>query len=194
MIRNLVYLLLKQKKIDVIYLFSYTADVDEAYNWIDKSFIFNPDIMEKTIDLIFQMQKAHSNRKVCIIADDFNLTSSNDSLNSLYTRGRHYNITTILSAQVTTRGISTSIRNNTIYLFVRKLNARTIKDCVFQILLNTEFDDSKTFYNFVKNNNENYSFILYFNDDRPSKDSISVVKATDVKFKFCENNDLKKIK
>lgn len=194
MIRNLVYLLLKQKKIDVIYLFSYTADIDDAYNFIDKSFIFNPDIMGKTIDLIFQMQKAHSKRKVCIICDDFDLTSSNDSLNSLYTRGRHYNITTILSAQVTTKGISTSIRNNTIYLFVRKLNARTIKDYVYQMLLNTEFDDPKTFYNFVKNNNENYSFILYFNDDRPSKDSISVVKATKVSFKFGKMNDLKKIK
>ena len=184
MIRNLIYLLLKQKKIDLIYLFSYTADVDQAYEFLDKSYIFDPSIMDKTIDLIFQMQKAHPTRKVCIICDDFDLEKSHDSLNSLYTRGRHYNITTILSAQITTKGISSSIRNNTIYLFVRKLNARTIKDYVFQMLLNTEFDDPKTFYNFIKNNVEDYKFVLYLNDDRPSTDSIKIIKANEVNFKF----------
>ncbi len=71
-----------------IYLFSYTADMDPAYDFIDKSFIFSPDIMGKTIDLLFQMQKAHLKRKILVICDDFDLTSSHDCLNSLYTRGR----------------------------------------------------------------------------------------------------------
>ncbi len=62
------------------------------------------------------------------------------------------------------------------------------------MLLNTEFNDSNTFYNFVKHNNENYQFILYMNDDRPSKDAILIVKGNDVKFIFGKNNDLKKIK
>ena len=184
MIRNLIYLLLKQKKIDLIYLFSYTADVDQAYDWIEKKYIFDPSIMDKTIELIFQMQKSHPTRKVCVVCDDFDLTSSNDSLNALYTRGRHYNITTVVSAQITTRGISSSIRNNTIYLFVRKLNAKTIKDYIFQMLLNTEFNDSNTFYNFIKNNVENHQFVLYMNDDRKSNESILIVKANEVNFKF----------
>jgi hypothetical protein len=142
------------------------------------------EIMDKTINLIFQMQKAHPTRKVCVVCDDFDLTKSSDSLNSLYTRGRHYNITTILSAQITTKGISTSIRNNTIYLFVRKLNAKTLKENVFQMLLNTEFDHGNEFYNFVKNNNENHQFILYLNDDRSSKEAIKIIKANEVNFKF----------
>lgn len=188
MIRNLVYLLLKQKKIDMIYLFSYTADVDEAYSWLAKEYIFNPDIMEQAIDLIFKMQKSNATKKkVCIICDDFDLNSSHDSLNALYTRGRHYNITTILSAQITTKGISTSIRNNTIYLFIRKLNAKTLTDNVFQMLLNTEFNHGHEFYNFVKQNNENYQFVLYLNDDRPSNEAISIIKASKVNFQFNYN-------
>lgn len=185
MIRNLIYLLLKQKKIDMIYLFSYTADIDPSYDFLAKEYIFNPDIMEQTINLIFKMQKSNATKKkVCIICDDFDLTSSHDSLNALYTRGRHYSITTILSAQITTKGISTSIRNNTIYLFVRKLNAKTLTDNVFQMLLNTEFNKGHDFYNFVKQNNENYQFILYLNDDRPSTEAISIVKASKANFQF----------
>jgi hypothetical protein len=184
LIRNLVYLLLKNKLIDLIYCFSYTADIDDAYGWLSKEYIFNPKKMDETIELIFKMQKQPKRRKICIICDDFDITSQSDSLDMLYTRGRHYDITTILSAQITTRGVSTSIRNNTQFLFIRKLNAKTIKDNVFQMLLNSEFDNGNELYEYVKNNNENHQFILYLNDDRPVSDSIAIVKAKEVKFKF----------
>jgi hypothetical protein len=152
---------------------------------VSERIYFNPDITEQTIDLIFKMQKSNAiKRKACIICDDFDLTSSHDSLNALHTRGRHYNITTILSAQITTKGISTSIRNNTNFLFVRKLNAKTLTDNVFQMLLNKEFHKGHDFYNFVKQNNGNFQFILYLNDDRPSNEAISIVKASKANFQF----------
>jgi hypothetical protein len=102
----------------------------------------------------------------------------------LYTLGRHWNITTILSAQITTKAVSPSIRNNTQYLFFRKLNSKTIKDNVFQCLLNSPFEDGKDLYNFVMKNNKDYQFIAYFNDDRDVKDSIKIVKAEETKFEF----------
>jgi methylase of polypeptide subunit release factors len=63
-------------------------------------------------------------------------------------------------------------------------NAKTIKDNVFQMLLNSEFDNGNELYEYVKNNNENHQFILYLNDDRPVSDSIAIIKAKEVKFKF----------
>ena len=187
MIKNLVYLLLKRKLIDMIYVVSYTASLDEAYtSWVPSSLVIHPSKMAQTIELIMKVQKSlgEKAKKVCFIMDDFDLTSSNDSINSLYTLGRHFNITTILSAQITTKGVSTSIRNNTQYLFVRKLNSKTIKDNVFNMLLNTNFDNGNELYEYVKNNTEDYQFILYLNDDRPADDSIKLVKATPKKFKF----------
>ena len=115
MIRNLVYLLMKRKLIDVVYVFSYTADIDEAYNWVAKEYIINPKNMDKTVDLIMKVQKSllDKAKKVCIVCDDFDITSQSDSLDMLYTRGRHYHITTVLSCQITTKSISPEIIPNT---------------------------------------------------------------------------------
>jgi hypothetical protein len=52
------------------------------------------------------------------------------------------------------------------------------------MLLNSEFDNGNELYEYVKNNNENHQFILYLNDDRPVSESIAIVKAKEVKFKF----------
>ena len=185
LIRQLVYLLLKRKQIDVIYCFSYTADVDEAYNWLAKEYIIDPKMCTNFINLIFKVQKQNINKrqKVCFIFDDFDITSQNDALDMLYTRGRHYDITTILSCQLTTKSVSPAIRNNSQYTFVRKLNSESIKKGIFSMLLNTNFDKPQAFYEFVKKHNVNYQFILYLNDDRPPEDSIQLIKADDVKFK-----------
>ena len=187
MIKNLVYLLLKRKLIDMLYVVSYTASLDDAYtSWVPPSLVIHPSKMAQTIELIMKVQKSLGSKakKVCFIFDDFDLTSSSDSINSLYTLGRHFNITTILSAQITTKGVSTSIRNNTQYLFIRKLNSKTIKDNVFNMLLNTNFNSGSDLYEYVKSNTEDYQFILYLNDDRSQNDSIKLVKATSKKFKF----------
>ena len=187
LIRNLCYLLLKRQLIDVIYLISYTADVDKAYtSWIAPEYIINPKNMDKSIDLLFKVQKSLGDKakKICIIFDDFDMTTQSNSIDVLYTRGRHYQITTILSAQITTKGVSTAIRNNTQYLFIRKLNSKTLKENVFNMLLNSEFDNGNDFYKFVKDHNEDYAFILYFCDDRPSNESLKLVKASEKKFKF----------
>ena len=187
MIRNLIYLLMKRGLINTVYVFSYTADVDPTYNWVAKEYIINPKKMDKTVELIMQVQKSLGERakNVCIVCDDFDITSQSDSLDMLYTRGRHYHITTVLSAQITTKGVSTAIRNNSQYLFVRKLNSKTIKENVYNMLLNSEFDSGQDLYKFVKNNTTDYQFILYLaDDDRPPSEALQLVKARPVKFRF----------
>ena len=187
MIRNLVYLLMKRKLIDVVYVFSYTADVDESYNWVAKEYIINPKKMDKTVELIMQVQKSLGDKakKVCLVFDDYDITSQSDSLDTVFVRGRHYGLSVILSCQITTKSISPSIRNNTQYLFVRKLNSKTIKENVYNMLLNSEFDTPNDLYKFVKTNIENYQFILYLNDDdRPPSEALQLVKARPVKFRF----------
>ena len=187
MIRNLVYLLMKRKLIDVVYVFSYTADVDDSYNWVAKEYIIHPKNMDKTVDLLMKVQKSLGDKakKICLVFDDYDITSQSDSLDTVFVRGRHYGLTVILSCQITTKSISPSIRNNTQYLFVRKLNSKTIKENVFNMLLNSDFDSGNELYKFVKENTENFQFILYLNDDdRPSNEALQLVKARSVKFRF----------
>jgi hypothetical protein len=167
-----------------MYLVSYTADVDKSYSWLAKEYIIHPKNMDKTIQLILQIQKLPNRKNICIAFDDFDISSQSDSLDLLYTRGRHYGITTILSCQITTKSISPAIRNNTIYLFFRKLNSKTIKDNIFNMLLNTEFENGKDLNDFTNEHIEDYQFILYLNDDRPARDAIKIVKAEDKDFEI----------
>jgi hypothetical protein len=180
MIKQLVKILLDKKLIDMIYLISYTADKDPAYNWISKKYIIHPSYMDKVINQIFLIQDKHKHPKnIAIIFDDFDLDSNSETINKLYRLGRHSHITTIVSAQITTRGVSPSIRNNTRYLFIRKLNSIMLSRDVFLMLTNTVFDNGQDFKEFVNANTNDYQFILYENTEVPRDESLSIVKAKD---------------
>ena len=114
-----------------------------------------------------------------LVFDDIDLSKKyENSIERLATTGRHYNITTILSAQVATNAISPSIRNNTSYLFFRKLNSETIKKQIYAMIISNSFESPEEFKHFVNENISDYQFIFYDNDS-DSKD-LQIIKASTI--------------
>ena len=194
-IRNLVRELLERKLIDVVYLFSHTAQYDSGYDWIDRRCILPADRMDDIIKLMWRVQEAKAKKlsaeekkdklpHICFILDDWDLEQSNEGLNMLYIRGRHLNFTTIISAQITTRGVSPFIRGNTRYLFIRLLNASNIVKDVYGMILNSDFASSTQFLDFVKANRKDYKFILYDTTEEDPSQTVKVVKAEEVEFQY----------
>jgi hypothetical protein len=187
MIHDLVYLLLQRKMVNYIYLFSATAKKATAgYDWIDKRCILDPDMIDEGVDFIMDLQEKNDGKnKVLVIFDDIDLNRAySDSIDRLATRGRHYNITTILSAQITNFAVSHAIKSNSQYIFIRTLTANSIKKEVYSVFQNTEFEYPRDLYKFVKQNNRDYQFVMYLNDNRDPQDTIKVIKAQERKFKY----------
>ena len=168
-----------ENKVDLIYMFSNTAMFDkDNYEWLDSRAILpaDPESINNTIENIFNIQEATQFKKnILIVFDDIDLTNQFTGINALAVRGRHYKITTILSAQITTCAISPSIRNNTSYLFFRRFTAKAIKDQIYSIV--HTFEKSNDLYQYVQNNIKDYQFLFYDNesDDQELK-SIKAVK------------------
>jgi hypothetical protein len=130
MIRNLVYLLFKQKKIDTLYIFSKTAHLDKFYlSWVDKHYIFPLEMIQPMINFLFKIQESLMKKNarlqnICIVLDDIDCTAkATTELEFVFTLGRHYNMTIIMSAQIGKSGVSPAIRANTQYIFIRKLKS-----------------------------------------------------------------------
>lgn len=183
LIADLIYYYLNNAnpKVNFLYVFSNTAKFEQGgnYKFVDKKIIFNshPDNVSKILPVIIENQMK-TNRKyhVLIVFDDIDLSKRyEETIELLAVRGRHYNITTILSAQIATHSVSPSVRNNTSYLFVRKLNAETMKKQVYSMLTISDFEHPQHFYDFAKANINDFQFIFY-NNEGDNKE-IQLVKA-----------------
>ena len=198
LIAELIYDFMNNKdinnKCDLLYLFSNTAKFEQMvnYNFVDSKIIFkaNPENVEKIITRLLEIQlQTKKKYHVLCVFDDIDLSKKYEqSIELLATRGRHYNITTILSAQVATNCISPCIRNNTSYLFFRKLNTETIKKQIYSMVINNQFNSAEEFKTYVNNNISDFNFIFYDNDT--DEKELKVIKAkpipTDYKYKVAE--------
>lgn len=187
MIQDLAYTLLKRGLVNYVYLFSATAKKSSAgYEWIDKRCIIDVDMIDEGINYILNLQeKDDKENNVLVILDDIDLnTRYTDSIDKLATRGRHYRITTVLSAQITNFAVTHSIKANAQYVFIRTLTANAIKKEVYSIFSNTMFEYPRELYKFVRQNNRNYQFVVYFNDNREPEETIKVVKAEQQNFMY----------
>ena len=173
LIANLIYNFMnnpENNRCNLLYIFSNTAKFEQNgnYDFVDPKVIFkaNPENVEKIVSRILQIQlETGKKNHPLLVFDDIDLSKKYEgSIELLATRGRHFNITTILSAQVATNAISPAIRNNTSYLFFRKLNADTIKKQIYSMVINNEFNSPEEFKNYVQANIADYSFIFYNND------------------------------
>lgn len=174
----------EENKVDFVYMFSHTAGFDEDnYDWMDKSVVFPADIesMNTGVTNILNIQqKTGRKSKVLIIFDDIDLDKEVQGINKLAVAGRHYNITTILSAQVTSHAVSNAIKNNTTYLFWRKLSSKAIKDQIYSVVNSFEFP--RDLYNFTMDNNNDFTFLFYDNDS--DEEEVKLVKAKKINFQY----------
>lgn len=171
----------ESNKCDLLYMFSNTSKFEEGgnYDFIDKKCMFPADVetVEKVVGRLLQIQlKTNKKHHIMLVFDDIDLSKKYEgSLEKLATMGRHYNITTVLSAQVAVNAVSPAIRNNTTYLFFRKLNNEAIKKQVYSMIITDEFESPQEFHDFVKQNIGDYQFIFYDNDG--DNKQLQVIKA-----------------
>ena len=185
--RNLIVELLQKVYHQNIILFSTTAfkELNDDYKFIQncpfaKVFPGDKVTIEKNIDKILDhcknMKKKHKEYSVMVIFDDIDVTKKNDKVAELFTQGRHYNISVIVSSQNAAHFLSPTIRTNIDYLAFRKVE-NTYKKTLWNIW-NTGMAFPK-FKDYVDQNTTDYKFILYDNTSQSKDDTerIKVVKA-----------------
>lgn len=183
-----------ENRCDVIYMFSNTAKFEASghYNFLDKRCIFpaSHEIVDRVTNRLFEIQKKSKNKHhILVVFDDIDLSRKYEqSIDKIAYQGRHYGITCILSAQIATCAVSPAIRNNTTYLFFRKLMADVLKRLIYQMVYNRDFNSAEEFKEYVYENIEDYQFIFYDNDS--DEKTLKIVKAdpipTDFKYKCKE--------
>ena len=174
-----------KNKVDLVYMFSHTASLgtDNTYKWLDRRAILSPyiDNINTTVSNLINIQIQTKNKKsILLIFDDIDLDKQIEGINKLAVRGRHYNITTILSAQIANYAISPSIKNNTTYLFFRRLNANAIKDQIQSIV--QTFEKPRDLYTYTQANIAGYKFLFYDNDSDDT--TLKIIKANQHNFQY----------
>jgi hypothetical protein len=192
------YLTDTKNKIDYLYVFSNTAGLEsgtnEQYDFIDRKCIIpaKMEVMEQVIyKLMASQKKTNFKFHILLVFDDIVVTHKYEILDTLASMGRHYKITTILSAQVANLAISPTIRNNASYILWRRLTNTAIRDNLYPIL-GIAFDNSIELRKFTNENIGDYQFLFYNNNKDFDENSIKIVKASEVpkdfeyKIKICK--------
>jgi ABC-type Fe3+/spermidine/putrescine transport system ATPase subunit len=123
-------------------LFSETAELNDDYNFIEKSFIYKTSQIEQKLNKILKIQlnniKKGKKVNLLIILDDVQVHSRSKKLINLSTLGRHYHITVILSLQYPKQLCSSSIRNNLDTVFFSDLGEVALKLVLDPLQINAE--------------------------------------------------------
>lgn len=179
LVLNLIKYYFDKYNYDIIYLFSKTALFNKDWSFIDKKYI--SDLDENILQKIIKYQKnnitKNKNINIIIIFDDVKLTSISKSLSDLFSIGRHYNITILLSVQFPRLIVSPLIRSNIDYLFFSQLNNNTLHTIYESISTKSIWKNFNDFEDYCENNNDNYKFIFYNNMEHNKKDRIKIVKS-----------------
>lgn len=119
-------------------MFPQTAAINERTNHsnklLDKRAILPPDpeLIESFWARLKQSQKDSNLRyKILLAFDDIIVTNRCEILDSIASLGRHYWITCILSSQISNNCVSPTVRNNSDYVFWRKLGKEALRDHMY---------------------------------------------------------------
>lgn len=186
-IRNLIVELLEKIPHHNIILFSTTAynNLNDDYKFlVDSPFakVFPGDKKEidSHIDEILNHCKAMKKKKkdysIMVIFDDIDVTKKNDKVAELFTQGRHYNLSVIVSSQNAAYFLDPTKRSNIDYLGFRKVE-NTYKKTLWN-MCNTKMKFEE-FKDFINENTTDYKFILYDNTSqtKDDKERFKIVKA-----------------
>ena len=186
-IRNLVVELLREIPHHNIIFFSTTAyrELNNDYKFLHDSkyakvYPGSKDEIDSHIDIILKhckyMKKKNSQYSLMVIFDDIDVTKRNDKVAELFTQGRHYNISVIVSSQNAAYFLDPTKRSNIDYLAFRKVE-NTYKRTLWN-MCNTKME-FKEFKDFITDNTTDYKFILYDNTSQSQNENerLKVVKA-----------------
>jgi len=186
-IRNLVVELLKEIPHHNIILFSTTAhrELNNDYKFLQDSkyakiYPGSKDEIDLHIDGILKhckdMKKKNNEYSLMVIFDGIDVTKRNDKVAELFTQGRHYNISVIVSSQNAAYFLDPTKRSNIDYLAFRKVE-NTYKKTLWN-MCNTKMKFEQ-FKEFINDNTTDYKFILYDNTSQSQDENerLKVFKA-----------------
>ena len=186
-IRNLAVELLNKIPHHNIILFSTTAykELNDDYKFLKnckyaKIYPGSKQEIDEHIDKILDhckdMKKKHKTYSLMIIFDDIDVTKKNDKVAELFTQGRHYNISVIVSSQNAAYFLDPTKRSNIDYLAFRKVE-NTYKKTLWN-MCNTKMK-FEHFKEYINDNTTDYKFILYDNtsQSKNEEERLKVVKA-----------------
>jgi hypothetical protein len=190
LVRNLVYELAKQKKINQVIVMSNTSglSLNKDYDYMPKKLLTT--YKESTITKLLEVQakdiKRGKIREVLLIMDDCIGETKDKSgegsrmIRSLYANSRHYHVSVILLSQIANRLLTPAIKENSDYLFFSRINRKGLES-IWESICNI---DKKDFIAFAEKSNKDYSFILYDNTTQSNKpeDFLFIVRAEQKQF------------
>ena len=97
---------------------------------------------------------------VLFIIDDPDMWKKSMKLDLLFTQGRHFNITTILSGQHTKNLISACIKNNMHYLFFNEVSYNSLETLYDSVFIKC---NKREFFEYIYEHKGKYVFMFYEN-------------------------------
>ena len=186
--KYLLHQLMKQGKIQSVYIFSKTERISRSFDCFPDELIidhYDPEIIDaifKNQEMSIQKVGKEKTPNVCLIFDDLvsSIPVNCPTLNRIFTLSRHYNVQLMILAQVCRAVFSPCIRQNTDILMINKLNddyLRSVYECIY-------FDGSyRDFQKFFKSlQKEDFSFLVY--DNLSATPVFYTIKARPCKFKI----------
>ena len=190
--RDVVYHMLKQKKVDQVIVMSNTSglQLNEDYDFMPKELLttYDENKIKKLLDAQAKLIKSGKKREVLLVMDDViggdKDTSGENSrlIRSLYCNSRHFHVSVILLSQIATRLMQPAIRANSDYFWYSRCNRRDL-ETIWTSITNC---DKKAFVQFSETHNLSFCFILFNNvvtATHPS-DFLFVCRAQQRKFKI----------
>jgi len=188
MVNYLLYHLIRNKLIDVLFVFTNTP---EDYNLDSKAHMFENGFDEDIAARIIKHQQEQKKKlgkaklkHILLVLDDIENSSSDarqsKALNTIALRGRHLNIGCIVSTQYYTQ-LHPKVRNNCDYLFIGRNGSVQLAD-MFKI--QTIFDNETQFRQFVNRTTTDHRFILLNNKTDDRKPRVIKAKRLNVQFKM----------
>lgn len=193
MITQLVKLLLKQRKVDIVVVMSGTSNLNSDWSFIDSRLVmpFDEEVLTRIADKqeedilnwkappVKGEKKPPKPKHVLIVLDD--CLSTPEALNShvissTFTLGRHKHMSCILISQHTTRFPNPILRANSDIILYSRLNLKSLENLWYATTNITK----KDFIQLSALGGVDYSFILmdlYNRTSRDPADTITVIRA-----------------
>ena len=179
LVLNLIKYYIDKYDYNYIYLFSKTGEFNEDWNFLDNK--YKDDLTDEKLDNIIEFQKKQIMKKKkvysLIILDDVKIVDKSKALASIFTLGRHFYITILVSLQFSKYICSPIIRSNVDYMFFSDVSNDSLEPLYYCLSTRQLFKNFKEFAEYVDNNNDNYQFIFYNNREHNKKRRIILIKA-----------------
>jgi hypothetical protein len=185
LLNQFIVALVRAKKVDVPIIFSNTTGLNDDYPDIPKH--LKQPYSEEALQRLINKQKGtpKGKRKEVLVVFDDVLGDKKADRSSLilycYAIGRHINLNPILSSQVSNRVLTPTVKANSDYILLSRLNRQHIVN-IWEAITNMERTE---FIAFIEDVNKDYKFAVVdmTSQSNDPEDFLMVVKAAPPKEK-----------